>query len=60
MQKQLLNLLEISNLLEARKFLHKHQFGFRSKHTTEQACAVLLYFIHSAFESGKIAAAIFS
>ena len=53
MQKRLFS------FLEAKKFFRKHQFGFRFKHTAEQAFAVLLNFIKSALEFGKIPAAIF-
>ena len=53
MEKRLLS------FLKAKKFLHKHQFGFSSKHTVEQACAVLLNLIYSALESGEVPAAIF-
>ena len=53
MQKRLIS------FLEAKKFLHEGKFGFRSKHKTEQASAVLLNFIYSALESGKIPTAIF-
>ena len=49
----------LTSLLRSKEFLHNHQFGFRSKHTTEQACTTLISFLHTALDSGKIPAAIF-
>ena len=45
--------------LQSKEFLQNHQLGFRSKHTTEQACTTLISFLHTALDSGKIPAAIF-
>ena len=49
----------LTRFLQSNEFLHSHQFGFRSKHTTEQACTTLISFLHTALDSGKIPAAIF-
>ena len=45
--------------LEAKRFFHDFQFGFRAKHSTEHACVTLLNFLHTALDSGLIPAAIF-
>ena len=49
----------LTSFLQSKEFLHNHQFGFRSKHTTEQACTTLIGFLHTALDSGKIPATIF-
>ena len=45
--------------LKSKKIVHDLQFGFRMKHSTEDAFMTLLNFIHSALDSGLIPAAIF-
>ena len=44
---------------DAKQFFHKHQFGFRAKHSTEHACNGFLQFIRQSLDSGVIPAATF-
>ena len=51
--KYLLSFLDINDIL------YKHQFGFREKHSTQQAIIILVEKITNAWESGDIAIGVF-
>ena len=52
-------LKRLLSFLDARKFFHRHQFGFREKCSTEHACNMLLHFVRQSLDFGLIPAAIF-
>ena len=52
-------LKHLLSFLDAKKFFHRHQFGFREKCSTEHACNMLLHFVRQSLDFGLIPAAIF-
>jgi len=40
----------LADFFAAKTFFHEHQFGFRLKHSTEQACVGLLNFVSNALD----------
>ena len=52
-------LKRLLSFLDAKKFFHRHQFGFREKCSTEHACNMLIHFVRQSLDFGLIPAAIF-
>ena len=47
------------NIIDANKIIFKHQFGFRKRHSTQQAITTLLEKITGAWESDDLVIGVF-
>ena len=52
-------LKRLLSFLDAKKFFHRHQFGFQEKCSTENAFNMLLLFSRQSLDFGLVPAAIF-